>query len=295
MTFTVTKMHGLGNDFVMLRPEALPSLAPTFLKQLAIHLCNRHFGFGADGLIIPVPSDLPTYDFKFVYYNNDGSIAEMCGNGIRCFARYIADEGLSDKTSLRIETLAGIIETERQSDGLIKVNMGAPRLVPAEVPFNVDQAEALSGLNAGAYSLKVESLQTKVTLWPVSMGNPHAIVFQADQVQAFDPAVFGPLLELHPAFPEFVEQLGEAHFKVVVWERGCGFTLACGTGACATVVAARLAKKLTQDKATIDLPGGQLHIEWHGEADAPVWMTGPASTVYTAQPSKEQALAWGLA
>lgn len=270
------KMHGLGNDFILLDAEALPSLNEAFLSKLAARVCHRQFGVGADGLIVAAPSDRA--DSQFIYFNSDGGRAEMCGNGIRCFARYLVDRQRVP-AAFTADTLAGLIQPTVLPDGQVRVNMGAPRLQPEQIPF------AGEAYPVGQQAATVVCHNQTIALWPVSMGNPHAIVFQADQPAALEPATWGPRLETHPAFPaktnvEFVTVEGPQALNVTVWERGCGFTLACGTGACATAVAAILAGRV-QAKApvAVRLPGGTLTIEWNGEADGPVWMTGPAETV----------------
>ena len=277
-SLSFTKMHGLGNDFVMLSgPEAIPAgVSP---QLLAATLCDRHFGIGADGLIYPDQASSPEQgDIKFVYINSDGSMAEMCGNGIRCFALYVQDQGLIKTDAFTAETLAGPIKPRINADRTVTVDMGAPILEAERIPF-------VSGNGIGPadtvreYPLSV--LDQKVAITTVSMGNPHCLVFEP----GLDPAVYGPALEKHPGFPaktnvEFIEVLDRNRMKVVVWERGCGFTLACGTGACASAVAGQLLGK-TDQKVTVELPGGNLDIEWNGETTAPVFMTGPAEYAFT--------------
>ncbi len=280
-----TKMHGLGNDFVMLSgPEIAgldlhPDRNKETLEKLAAFLCDRHFGVGADGLILPVKSSDPDkFDTRFVYLNSDGTWAEMCGNGIRCFALYVRDLGLVNKDGFTVETLAGPISPRINPDRTVTVDMGAPILEPGKIPFSASDAKA----PVQRYELTVQEQQVPVT--PVSMGNPHCLIFQDELPTALDPAVYGPLLEKHPAFPaktnvEFVQTLSRTHLKVTVWERGCGFTLACGTGACATAVGAIMLGK-AENNVDVELPGGILHIQWDGNPQSPVLMSGPATYVF---------------
>lgn len=280
-----TKMHGLGNDFVMLAgPDVAgldlhPDRNKETLEKLAAFLCDRHFGIGADGLILPVaPSDSSRFDTRFVYLNSDGSWAEMCGNGIRCFALYVRDLGLVNRDAFTVETLAGPISPKINPDRTITVDMGAPILEPVQIPF---QAQ---GAHAPVQQWPLHVLDREVPVTPVSMGNPHCLIFQDELIETLDPAVFGPVLEKHPAFPaktnvEFVETLSRSHLKVTVWERGCGFTLACGTGACATAVGAIMLGKADHD-VNVELPGGILRIEWDGKPESHVLMSGPATYVF---------------
>ncbi|MFM7389504.1 MAG: diaminopimelate epimerase [Vampirovibrionales bacterium] len=274
------KMHGLGNDFVMMKASDLPTVELEALSRLAKIVCDRHYGIGGDGLIVAAPPTESGFDTRFIYLNGDGSVAEMCGNGIRCFARYVKQQGLLNTSTFKVQTLAGLIQPELLSDGQVRVNMGTPILAASEVPFNQPQYHA-STRQPARLTLNEHTLN----VWPISMGNPHCIVF-SDENPALDPVVYGPHLETHPLFTaktnvEFTSQTGESTFKVVVWERGCGFTLACGTGACATGVAALLSGRAKGDTVFIDLPGGRLTIEWGGQAAHPVFMTGPAEVVFT--------------
>jgi diaminopimelate epimerase len=279
MTLTFTKMHGLGNDFVML-PHAPADTDPA---QLARQLCDRHFGVGADGLIFPAPpTDANAFDVQFVYYNSDGSRAEMCGNGIRCFALYLKTKNLLPaalfERPLRVETPAGLIQPQLNADNTVTVDMGPPILTPATIPFT-----PATPAEGPLLRTPIPVLNTTVPVTPVSMGNPHAIIFQDELPSSLDPVVFGPAIETHSAFPaktnvEFVKKVAPNVLNVVVWERGCGFTLACGTGACATAVAAHLAG-LTDRQVEIQLPGGSLLIDWN-KATGHVMMTGPATVVF---------------
>lgn len=280
-----TKMHGLGNDFVMLDGSTVggldlhPDRNKETLEKLAAFLCDRHFGIGADGLILPVPSSDPSrFDTRFVYLNSDGTWAEMCGNGIRCFALFVRDLGLVNKDAFTVETLAGPISPKINADRTVTVDMGTPILEPAKIPFSASDAPP----PVQRYPLTVLDKQVPVTL--VSMGNPHCLVFQDELSQPLDPAVYGPALEKHSAFPaktnvEFVEVLNRKHLKVTVWERGCGFTLACGTGACATAVGAIMLDKAEHD-VDVELPGGMLRIQWDGQPESHVLMSGPATYAF---------------
>ncbi len=278
-------MHGLGNDFVMLSgPDVAgldlhPDRQKETLEKLAAFLCDRHFGVGADGLILPVPPSDPTrFDVRFVYLNSDGTWAEMCGNGIRCFALFVRDLGLINRDAFTVETLAGPISPKINVDRSVTVDMGPPVLEPAQIPF------VAPGAQFPVQRLALDVLGQSVPVTPVSMGNPHCLVFQDELPQKLDPAVYGPALEKHAAFPaktnvEFIETLSRNHLKVTVWERGCGFTLACGTGACATAVGAIMLGKADQD-VQVALPGGALRIEWDGNPRSSVLMSGPATYAF---------------
>jgi diaminopimelate epimerase len=230
-------------------------------------------------LILPVPpSDPSRFDIRFVYINSDGTWAEMCGNGMRCFALFVRDLGLVQKDAFTVETLAGPICPKINPDRTVTVDMGAPILAPEKIPFTA------VGASLPVQRLALSVLDHQVPVTPVSMGNPHCLVFQDELQHALDPAIYGPALEKHPAFPaktnvEFVETLNRSHLKVTVWERGCGFTLACGTGACATAVGAIMLGK-ADHHVNIELPGGILGIHWDGHPESHVLMSGPAQTVF---------------
>ncbi|MBD0379336.1 diaminopimelate epimerase [Paenibacillus sedimenti] len=269
-----TKMHGLGNDFIVVAGEKeLPSGA----DQLAIRLCNRFFGIGADGLVYILPSE--TADFKMRIINSDGSEAEQCGNAIRCVSKYVYDNGMTDKAEITVETLgAGVqkvqLNVQNGKVATVRVDMGQPILEGLQVPTTVDQAEVID------YPIEVDDRQFRFTA--VSMGNPHCVIYVDDAVN-FDLSLWGPRLEVHPMFPrktnvEFVTVKNREHTDMRVWERGAGPTLACGTGACATLVSSVL-NGLTDRRATVSLKGGDLFIEWD-EADNHVYMTGPAEEVF---------------
>jgi len=268
MEIEFTKMHGLGNDFVVVDCREREIKNP---EKLAIKLCDRHFGIGADGLILVLPSSKA--DFRMRIFNPDGSEPEMCGNGIRCFAKFVRDNGF-DSNKFEVETLAGIIKPE-MVDGMVRVDMGEPILKPKDVPANFDGEMAVDK--------ELDIAGRKLRITAVSMGNPHAVSF-VDDLEGFPTAEIGSKVELHPTFPrkinvEFVQVLSNDVIKVAVWERGAGITLACGTGACASLVASVLNKKISARKATVILPGGELYIEWADNNH--VYMTGPAETVFT--------------
>lgn len=270
-TLPFYKMHGLGNDFVLMEGPALPS--GTDLNRLARHVCARHFGIGADGLILHWPAEKAHARMQIL--NSDGSESEMCGNGLRCFAAYLQTQGQM-QNPLQIQTGAGLLSVEQDSQsGLQRVNMGPPRLRPEEIPVTGFTSDAVveDFLHVGEQSFVV-------TL--VSMGNPHCVI-RVPSLEQVDFPFWGPRLESHLAFParaniEFVEMLSPQLAQVKVWERGVGSTLACGTGACAVLVAGVLGKWL-ENRAEIRLPGGSLWIEWRGKHE-PVWMEGPATTVF---------------
>ncbi|MBJ6363297.1 diaminopimelate epimerase [Paenibacillus sp. GCM10012307] len=269
-----TKMHGLGNDFIIVYGEQeLPGNA----SELAVSLCNRFFGIGADGLVYILPSEQA--DFRMRIINSDGSEAEQCGNAIRCVSKYVYDNGLTDEKEITIETLgAGVqkvqLTVEEGSVALVRVDMGAPVLEGLKVPTTIEAEQIV------AHPIEVDGREFSFTA--VSMGNPHCVIY-VDNAAEFDLATWGPKLETHPLFPrkinvEFVTVNSRTHTDMRVWERGAGPTLACGTGACATVVSSVL-NGLTDRKATVSLKGGDLLIEW-SEEDNHVYMTGPAAVVY---------------
>lgn len=275
MRLNFTKMEGLGNDYVYVNCFKETIEHPS---ELAVKLSDRHFGIGADGLILIKPSEVA--DFQMEMYNADGSRSEMCGNGIRCVGKYVYDYGLTDKAEISVETLAGIkyLQFTFGDDGkvsLVRVNMGAPILKPEEVPVAIPNLDVVKD-----YPLTVDGQEYRITC--VSMGNPHCVSF-VDDVDAFPLESVGPKFEHHPIFPnrvnaEFVELVSPTYAKMRVWERGTGETLACGTGTCATVVACILNGK-TEDEVTVRLLGGELIIRWDREENI-VYMTGPARVVF---------------
>jgi len=271
-----TKMHGLGNDFIVVAGEQeLPSNA----SELAIQTCNRFFGIGADGLVYILPSERA--DFRMRIMNSDGTEAEQCGNAIRCVAKYVYDRGLTDQQAITIETLgAGVqslqLEVDRATNTVsrVRVDMGAPILEGKLVPTTFDAELVVNE------PIEVDGQTFHFTA--VSMGNPHCVIYVDDAV-SFDLEAWGPKLEVHPFFPrkinvEFATVKSSGHVDMRVWERGVGPTLACGTGACATLVSSVL-NGLTDRTAVISLKGGDLHIEWN-ETDNHVYMTGPAAIVF---------------
>ncbi|MEK0182000.1 diaminopimelate epimerase [Microcoleus anatoxicus] len=322
MPIEFAKYHGLGNDFILI--DNRQSSEPVVTPEQAVVLCDRHFGIGADGVIFALPGQNGT-DYTMRIFNSDGSEPEMCGNGIRCLAKFIADlegveiyppqppltkggsesqsrlsqggsesqsrlsqggsesqsrlsqGGSESKTQYRIHTLAGVISPELRSDGQVKVDMGVPRLLAAEIPTSLAAPDA----KVIDVSIAVADRSWSVTC--VSMGNPHCITF-VDDVSAVSLETVGPQFEHHPAFPqrtntEFIQVIHSDYVKMRVWERGAGVTLACGTGACAAVVAGVLTGKC--DRTTsVELPGGVLQIEW-SEVSGRIYMTGPAQRVFT--------------
>lgn len=268
-----TKMHGIGNDYVYVNcfEESVKNPA-----EVSKFVSDRHFGIGSDGLILISPSAIA--DFRMNIYNADGSQAEMCGNGIRCVAKYVYDYGLTDKTEISVETLAGIkylrLQVENGKVASVEVNMGAPILEPKEIPVAVEESPVVN--------VPVEVKGKIYHMTCVSMGNPHAIIFM-DNVKDLDIEAIGPYFENHTVFPkrtntEFVEVLDRNTVNMRVWERGSDETLACGTGACATIVACILNDK-TENEVTVHLLGGDLKIRWDREANQ-VYMTGPATVVF---------------
>lgn len=277
MNLNFTKMHGLGNDFILIDcRDKLLSLQLSVFSDLSKKFCHRRFGIGADQMLLLYPSEIA--DFKMIIFNADGSEVEMCGNGIRCFAKYIWDRGLSQKEILEIETAAGIIKPERAGK-MVKVDMGGPVFEPEKIPVNLPALYKADKGGAIDFPLKIEGKEFKITF--VSMGNPHAVIF-VDDVDGFEVEKYGPLIENHPLFPrrtnvEFVQALGPERIRMRVWERGAGETMACGTGASAAAVASGL-KGLAKRQVNVLLAGGELMIEW--KEDNHVYMTGPAVEVF---------------
>ena len=275
-----TKMHGLGNDYVYI--DAINQKIENE-SSLAKFVSNRHFGIGSDGLILICKSDIA--DFKMRMFNSDGSEAEMCGNGIRCVGKFVYDKGLTDKTIVKIETLAGIktlvLNTKDGKVETARVDMGEPILETEKIPV-ISKEQPVKNLE-----LEAENKKFKFTC--VSMGNPHAITI-VENTKEFDVEKYGKILEVDKASPkkaniEYAQIIDKENIKMRVWERGAGETLACGTGACATAVACNL-NGLTGRKVNIELLGGTLNIEWN-EKDNHVYMTGPAVTVFDGELYKE--------
>lgn len=270
MKLKFSKMHGLGNDFVVIDAIRQPvEITPALARQLG----DRRFGIGCDQLLVVEPAQQAGVDFRYRIFNNDGSEVEQCGNGARCFARFVFDQGLTTKTSIRVETRAGVIEPRLAADGMVTVDMGVPIFEPARIPFESDSDAAEQPLDVAGVSVSISA---------VSMGNPHAVQIVTD-VDAAPVGVVGPLIEQHPRFPArvnagFMQIVDRQQIRLRVYERGAGETLACGTGACAAAVVGQLQGKLGP-KVRVDLPGGTLTIRWKG-GDAPVRMTGPAEHVF---------------
>ncbi len=274
MQIEFAKYHGLGNDFILIdnRMSDEPRLTPA----QAATLCDRHFGIGADGVIFALPGQNGT-DYTMRIFNCDGSEPEMCGNGIRCLARFIADlEGITEPRSYTIDTLGGLITPKLTADGLITVDMGEPILRAVEIPTTLGQPDQ---------PVVNQPLEAAGKTWDVTcvnMGNPHCVTF-VDDVAAISLAAIGSQIECHPAFPkkinvEFIQVVRSDYLKMRVWERAAGITLACGTGACASLVAAVLTDRCDRS-ATVELPGGCLLIEWSATNNH-LYMTGPAERVF---------------
>lgn len=270
-----TKMHGLGNDFVVVAKQDVP----TMVSDLAIDICDRHFGVGADGLVFILPSDKA--DIRMRIFNADGSEAEQCGNAIRCVTKYVYDHNILKSKEISVETLAGIqkvilhIDEEQDTVEKVEVDMGEPILKGELVPTAIHQNKVVD------QTIDIDGMKFKFTA--VSMGNPHAIIY-VDDAKGFDVEKWGPKIETHPLFPkktnvEFVTVNAENDIDMRVWERGVGQTLACGTGACATGVASVLNNKAGRD-VTIHLKGGDLRVFWNNN-DNHVYMTGEAKEVFT--------------
>jgi len=268
-----SKMHGLGNDFVVLDGVRQPvSLSP---EQLC-YLADRHFGVGCDQILLVEKPTQSGIDFRYRIFNADGGEVEQCGNGARCFVRFVHDEGLTDKREIRVETMRGIISPRLEGDGNVTVDMGVPRFLPAEIPFLAEDDVIIHLLDVAD-----ETLETSV----VSMGNPHAVQV-VESVDAAPVGEHGPLIEKHPRFPQRVNagfmQIVDRHaIKLRVYERGSGETMACGTGACAAVVAG-IRRGLLDSPVRVTTRGGDLTIAWGGD-ERPVLMTGPAVTVFTGE------------
>jgi diaminopimelate epimerase len=274
-----TKMHGAGNDFLVLDgiAQQLPPLEP-----LARRLANRHFGVGFDQMLVLRPSKAA--DFRMEIYNADGSQVEMCANGIRAFFKFLRDRGYSDAAAIRVETLGGVVVPRWAGENLVTVEMGSPILAPAKIPTLLGEGDGPvldARLEVGGGTLRVSS---------VSMGNPHAVIY-VDDIDDAPVGELGPLIESHPAFPnrtnvEFVELVSRDRLSQRTWERGTGETLACGSGACAVAVVSILRGVVDAD-LTVALLGGELSIQWDGE-DASVFMTGPAANVFTGRIAVER-------
>lgn len=270
MKLNFTKMQGAGNDFVVIDSYTSPiDLSATQIQQIA----NRFFGVGCDQLLMVEKTNTPNVDFRYRIFNADGGEVEQCGNGARCFVRFVVEKGLTKKHEIAVETASGIITLKLQSNGEVTVNMGPPNFDPKTIPFLADTQQV-------QYPLSLEN--TKLQITAVSMGNPHAIVL-VDDVETANVNGLGPQIESHPSFPQhvnagFMQVVNPHEIKLRVFERGSGETLACGTAACAAVVSG-IQLNLLQSPVLVNARGGQLNITWMGEA-SPVMMTGPAKIVF---------------
>ncbi len=270
MLLRFSKMHGLGNDFVVIDAVSQNVIVS---PELARKLADRRFGIGCDQVLVVDPPSQPDIDFGYRIFNSDGSEVQQCGNGARCFAKFVRDRRMTGKNKLRVETARGIIELHLVGGNQVKVDMGPPVLEPAAIPFRADARQL-------CYSLLVDNQALSIAA--VSMGNPHAVL-QVDNTERAPVESLGPAIESHPDFPErvnvgFMQVVSRSEINLRVFERGAGETLACGSGACAAVVAGRL-QDLLDSEVKVNLRGGDLKISWAGEG-SPVIMTGPASTVF---------------
>ena len=278
MKLKFTKMHGLGNDFVVLDATRAPlALSTEQLRRIA----DRRFGVGCDQILQVESPRAAGTDFYYRIFNADGGEVEQCGNGARCFARYVHDRGLTSAAEIHVGTLGGVIAPRLEQDGLITVDMGAPEFEPARIPFEAPRRAPIYALAVGGREIVISAL---------SMGNPHAVQFIAD-VDAAPVLSEGPLIERHARFPQrvnagYAQVLDRAHIRLRVFERGAGETLACGTGACAAVVAG-IKRDLLEARVTVTTRGGDLSILWEGEG-RPVLMTGPAVTVFEGELELDQ-------
>ena len=278
---TFTKMQGAGNDFVVLdETRARLGLTPAHYRFLA----DRHFGIGADQILTVRPSPAPGIDFEYLIHNADGAEVEQCGNGARCFARYVRDRGLTDKDTIRVQTLGGVIEPSLTADGQVTVDMGAPVFELPAIPFDATGLQPVPSDLWQKWPLALDGASPVATVFvvPVSMGNPHAVLL-VDDVDTAPVLEQGPLIEHHPAFPRrvnagFMQVLNRSHVRLRVFERGAGETLACGSGACAAVVAG-IRLGLLDAVVAVQMRGGTLTISWSGGASS-VMMTGPATSVF---------------
>lgn len=270
MRLSFSKMHGLGNDFIVIDATSRPiHLSATQLRLLA----DRHFGVGCDQILMVERPQTASADFRYRIFNADGGEVQQCGNGARCFARYVYERGLTKKTAIEVETAGGVIHPRLESNGDVTVDMGVPILEPAKIPFIATQ-------RANSYELSVGDQIFDIGV--ISMGNPHAVL-RVDDVATALVEPIGALIEHHPRFPErvnigFMQIISNASINLRVFERGSGETMACGTGACAAVVVGRL-QGVLQQQVTVNLRGGQLSITWDGEGH-PVLMSGPATFVF---------------
>lgn len=272
-TIKITKMQGCGNDFVILDYDEFQK-ANLSMEELAKRLCDRHFGIGADGMIIPKKSEDKNIDIAWYFYNSDGTVAQMCGNGMRCFAKYVYDKGLVDKKEFSVMTGAGIIKPLLLDNGNVRVDMGIPILESEKIPFKGER--------------KLKALDETFEITPVSMGNPHCVILTENDPMKMA-LKYGATIEKHEYFPEktnteFVKIISKNEIDMRVFERGCGITLACGTGACASVVACVL-NNLTEQKVKVNLLGGSVFVEWQGNSENPnknIFLIGEANYSFVA-------------
>lgn len=272
-TIKITKMQGCGNDFVILDYDEFQKTNLS-MEELAKRLCDRHFGIGADGMIIPKKSEDKNIDIAWYFYNSDGTIAQMCGNGMRCFAKYVYDKGLVDKKEFSVMTGAGIIKPLLLDNGNVRVDMGIPILEDEKIPFKGER--------------KLKALDETFEITPVSMGNPHCVILTENDPMKMA-LKYGATIEKHEYFPEktnteFVKIISKNEIDMRVFERGCGITLACGTGACASVVACVL-NNLTEQKVKVNLLGGSVFVEWQGNSENPnknIFLIGEANYSFVA-------------
>lgn len=266
-----TKLQAIGNDFVLIDARRLEQ----DWAELARAMCNRHYGVGADGLLLVLKSDVA--DFRMRIFNSDGSEAEACGNGLRCFTRYIIEHGLADEHGATIETIAGIRKVKSCANNRFKVSMGIPKFKPEDIPISVEKVDITPIMN---YPINIDGRGLPLSF--VSLGNPHAVCFIEESVADFPLSELGPIIEHHPIFPqrtnfEVANVLSRREIRVRVWERGVGETLACGSGACAVAIAAKL-HDYTDSPVDIVLPGGMLSVEWDGRGEA--YLSGGAELVF---------------
>ncbi|MFO7593174.1 MAG: diaminopimelate epimerase [Pseudomonadota bacterium] len=270
MPLKFTKMHGLGNDFVVI--DAINQNVSLSSEQVRF-IADRRFGIGCDQLLLVEPAQQPNVDFRYRIFNADGGEVQQCGNGARCFARFVREKGLSDRDAIVVETASGIITLTIEADGQVRVNMGKPDFNPASLPFQAESEKLVYELEAGNEVLAIGA---------VSMGNPHAVM-QVEDVALAPVERLGPMLESHPRFPErvnvgFMQVIDRSHIRLRVYERGAAETPACGTGACAAVAVGHRWGMLA-DEVQVSLPGGELVVRWAGEGED-LWMIGPATTVF---------------
>ncbi len=278
MNLRFTKMHGAGNDFVVL--DGVRQSVNLSAAQLRF-LADRHFGVGCDQILLVETAQHPDADFRYRIFNADGGEVEQCGNGARCFVRFVHDQGLTQKREIVVETHSGLISPRLEDDGRVTVNMGAPIFDNARIPFISDSTDVIQPLALGNDSVQITAL---------SMGNPHAVQVVGDVALA-PVATQGPLIENHPRFPRrvnagFMQVVDRSHIRLRVHERGSGETLSCGTGACAAVVAG-IRRGLLDQRVNVDTRGGVLSIGWEGDGQ-PVWMTGPAVSVFEGEINLEE-------